>query len=202
MKVMKLFSVACCLAAVCLTSCIGDDESDYKSLTQAEIAQCLNAVRGTHQGKCIYLAPTVKDVNNTDSVDISWTISTDSTMTIHDFPVKLLAQNIDSINGKEIRNALMEAGEQDIECLIGFMALQPVQWLINPKAATFDVKTSDGTHKVKVLFWANNNYSSGVYSQSQNEMSMEIIEGLIYMDDKTTAYLSKDTPFLFKRNKK
>lgn len=201
MKVMKLFSVACCVAAMSLTSCIGDDSSDYKPLTKNDIAMCLNAVRGTHQGKCIYLAPTAKDINNTDTVDISWTITTDSTMTIHDFPVKLLAQNIDSISGKEVRNALLNAGESDIECYIGFTALSPIQWLINPKSPEINITTSDGNHKIQIAFWGNHSYSSGAYSTTTKEMSMEIIEGLIFMDGKTTSYLTKDTPFLFRKNK-
>lgn len=202
MKAMKLFSVACCMAAMCLTSCLSDNDSDYKALTPAEVNLCLNAVRGAHTGKVIYAAPTVKDVNNTDSLDITWSITTDSTMTIHDFPAKLLTQNIDSINGKELREAIANLGEVDIDCRIGFTNLTPVQWLINPKAVTLDFKDKSGDHKVAVAFYANINYSSGYFNSTKGEMAMEIIEGLIYMDGKSTSYLKKDTPFLFVRNKK
>ena len=203
MKALKIFSVACCMAAVCLTSCIGDDSSEVKNLTQGEIATCLNAVRGTHLGKVYYSAPTQKDVNNVDSVDISWTISTDSTMTIHDFPARLLAHNIDSVStqGKELRAALQACPDQDIDCYIGFMKISPIYWLINPKAPKYTVKLNDGEHKVHVAFYSNNTYSSGIYNTSTKEFSMEIIEGAIYMDDKLTSYLSKDTPFVFYRNK-
>ena len=58
MKALKIFSVACCMAAVCLTSCIGDDSSEVKNLTQGEIATCLNAVRGTNLGNVYSSAPT------------------------------------------------------------------------------------------------------------------------------------------------
>ena len=186
MKALKIFSVACCMAAVCLTSCIGDDSSEVKNLTQGEIATCLNAVRGTHLGKVYYSAPTQKDVNNVDSVELSWTISTDSTMTIHDFPARLLAHNIDSVStqGKELRAALQACPDQDIDCYIGFMKISPIYWL-----------------KVQVAFYSTNTYSSGIYNTSTKEFSMEIIEGAIYMDDKLTSYLSKDTPFVFYRNK-
>jgi hypothetical protein len=203
MKAIKLFSVACCVAAVCLTSCIGDNDSDVKSLTKAEIATCLNAVKGTHLGRVIYSAPTVKDVNHEDSVDISWTIATDSTMTIHDFPARLLAHNIDSVQGKALRTALMQAPDQDIECYIGFIDVNPVSWLINPQTATYTLNTGDGEHKVQVAFYVNSSYSGGVYSPSnKNKFAMEIIEGAIYMDGKLTSYLSKKTPFLFIRNEK
>jgi hypothetical protein len=200
MKAIKLFSIACCVAAVCLTSCIGDNDSDVKSLTKAEIAQCLAAVKGTHMGRVIYSAPTAADVNHEDSVDITWTIATDSTMTIHDFPARLLAQNVDSVQGKALRNALIDAPDQDIECYIGFIDITPVSWLINPKAATYTLNTGDGEHKVQIAFYANNSYSGGVYNQSKKTFAMEIIEGAIYMDGKLTSYLNKDTPFLFLRN--
>jgi hypothetical protein len=203
MKAFKLFSVACCMAAVCFTSCIGDDSSEVKTLTPGEIATCLNTVRGTHMGKVYYSAPTQKDVRNVDSVEISWTISTDSTMTIHDFPARLLAHNIDSISkqGKELRAALQAAPDQDIECYIGFVKISPIFWLVNPKAPKYTVKTSDGEHKIQVAFYSTNTYSSCVYNTSTKEMSMEIIEGAIYMDDKLTSYLNKDTEFVFMRNK-
>lgn len=202
MKAIKLFSIACCVAAVSLTSCIGDNDSDVKSLTKAEIAQCFNAVKGTHEGRVIYSAPTAKDVNHEDSVDITWTIATDSTMTIHDFPARLLAHNVDSVQGKALKTALAAAPDQDIECYIGFIDITPVSWLINPKAATYTLNTGDGEHKVQVAFYANNSYSGGVYNVSKKSYAMEIIEGAIYMDGKLTSYLNKDTPFLFIRNEK
>jgi hypothetical protein len=124
-------------------------------------------------------------------------------MTIHDFPARLLAHNIDSISkqGKELRAALQAAPDQDIECYIGFVKISPIFWLVNPKAPKYTVKTSDGEHKIQVAFYSTNTYSSGVYNTSTKEMSMEIIEGAIYKDDKLTSYLNKDTEFVFMRNK-
>jgi hypothetical protein len=200
MKALKIFSVACCMAAVGLTSCIGDDNNNSSAgLTPSQIATCLNAVRGSHSGKMYYYAPTTKNVNNTDSAEVSWTITTDSTMTIHDFPARALAQNIDSVSnaGKELRAALQAAPDQDIECYIGFIKNSPIYWLINPKAPTYTVKTSDGEHKIQVAFYANNTYSSGFYNTSTKEFSMEIVEGAIYMDGNRTSYLTTDTPIVF-----
>jgi len=202
MKTIKFLSVTCCVAAMCLTSCIGDDNDDNRSLTPAEVSQCLTAVKGTHLGQVIYPATNIKDVKDTaDTLDISWTISTDSTMTIHDFPSKLLASRIDSINGKELRAALSMAPDQDIECRIGFIDIAPVQWLINPKTPTYQLNTGDGEHKVQVAFYANNTYSFGMYNASKSEFLMQIIEGAIYLDGKLTSYLTADVPFIFVRNK-
>ena len=153
MKALKIFSVAYCMAAVCLTSCIGDDSSEVKNLTQGEIATCLNAVRGTHLGKVYYSAPTQKDVNNVDSVDISWTISTDSTMTIHDFPARLLAHNIDSVStqGKELRAALQACPDQDIDCYIGFMKISPIYWLITPRLQNIPLSSTMASTRYRWL---------------------------------------------------
>lgn len=202
MKALKFLSVSCCLAAMCLTSCIGDDNNDNRALTPAEVAQCLSSVKGTHQGKVIYPATNIKDVKDTaDTLDISWTINTDSIMTIHDFPSKLLANSIDSIQGKELKAALTAAPNQDLVCRIGFVEMTPVQWLINPKSPCYELTTSDGAHKLNVAFYANSSYSIGVFNTTKSEFVMQIIEGAIYLDGKLTSYLTSDTPFIFVRNK-
>ena len=130
MKKLKLVTLACCVAAMGLTSCMNDNDDSGRELSKEELAYCLNTVKGTYQGDLIYIAKNVKDISdNTDTLKISWNITNDSTMTIKNFPTRLLAENI---SDDKLKAALAEAPNQDIDCIIGFINASPVQYLINP----------------------------------------------------------------------
>ena len=95
MKKLKFVTMACCVAAMGLTSCLNDSDDTRSDMSKEEVAYCFNAVRGTYEGNLIYVAKNVKDVNdNTDTLKISWNIANDSTMTIKNFPTRLLTDNI------------------------------------------------------------------------------------------------------------
>lgn len=198
MKAIKFLSVACCIAAVSLTSCLSDSDSSDNSLTKADIAQCFAAVQGNHVGKLIYPAKNIKDVKDvTDTLDITWSVKTDSTMTIYDFPTRLLAINVDSVKGKDMKDAIMALPDQDLTCRIGFVSMNPIQFLINPVTPKFTVKMGDGNHDIQPAFYGNNLYSYGSYDYTKKEFYMQIIEGAIFLDGKETAYLTSATPFAF-----
>ena len=199
MKKLKFVTMACCVAAMGLTSCMNDNDDSGRELSKEELAYCLNTVKGTYQGDLIYIAKNVKDISdNTDTLKISWNIVNDSTMTIKNFPTRLLAENI---SDDKLKAALAEAPNQDIDCLIGFINASPVQYLINPKAPSYNINHDGADHKIQVAFYANSTGSFGSFNQTKKVLYMQIVEGAIYMDGKQTAYLTADTPFAFEAKK-
>lgn len=204
MKKLKFISVACCLAAMCLTSCLNDDNDSNNSLTKDQVSQCLNMVKGVHNGQLIYAAKNPHDVKDqTDTLDISWNIKTDSTMTIYNFPTKQLFEHVSESNaGADVKEALMALPNQDIECRIGFFRTSPISFVINPVSPRFNLTLKDGTHKYDVAFYVNTTISRGDYSSADKEMAMQIVEAAIYRDDKLTSYISEGIPFVFSEKQK
>ena len=199
MKKLKFLTAACCVAAMGLTSCLNDSDNTTKDMTPAEIAYCLNTVKGTYSGNLIYLAKNVKDVKDTtDTLKISWTITNDSTMTIKNFPARLLADNI---TDEKLKAALAEQPDQDIECRIGFINTEPVQYLINPTSPSYTVNFEGADHKIVPAFYVNSTTSFGSYNTSKKELYMQIVEGAIFMDGKQTSYLNTANPFAFEAKK-
>ena len=199
MKKIKLVTMACCVAAMGLTSCMNDSDDSGRELSKEELAYCLNTVKGTYQGDLIYIAKNVKDISDkTDTLKISWNIVNDSTMTIKNFPTRLLTDNI---SDEKLKAALAEAPNQDIECRIGFINSSPVQYLINPKAPSYNINHDGAEHKIQVAFYANSTNSFGSLNQTKKVLYMQIVEGDIYMDGKQTAYLTTANPFAFEAAK-
>ena len=177
------------------TSCVNDNDNSSNTMTPDEVNYCFRTVRGDYTGDLIYVAQNVKDVNDkTDTLKISWSISNDSTLKIHNFPAKLLADNI---SDEKLKAALAEADDQDIVCRIGFVNTQPVQFLINPVAPSFTINFEGADHKIQPAFYVNTANSFGSYTSTKSELYMQIIEGAIFMDGKQTTYLSQANPFAF-----
>lgn len=196
MKTKKILSVLFgCMAAMCVTSCLGSDDSeDNQGLTAADIQQCFSQVKGNYEGLMLYPATNMADVNDiSDTVDVSWEILSDSVMTIHRFPTRLLAEYV---NNEQLKVAMQAAPDMDLKCYIGFFEKSPVEFLINPVTPSYDIEYSGGQHNIKVAFYVNNYYSYGVLDQTDNRLEMQIVEGAIFVDDVQTYYLSKQTPFV------
>ena len=201
MKNLKYLTVACCLAAmeVTATGCLDDSNDTRSEMSKEEIAYCLNTVRGSYDGNLIYVSKNVKDVNdNTDTLKISWSIINDSTMTICDFPTRLLAANI---TNAELKKAIEEAPDQDITCRIGFINSSPVQFLVNPVSPALKLNFEGAEHKIQPAFYVNSTNSFGTFNQTKKELYMQIVEGAIFMDEKQTSYLTTANPFAFEAKK-
>lgn len=200
MKTIRIFTIASLLAATCLTSCLKDNDNNTNNqLSPTEKEYCATIVKGSYTGKLIYQAKNIKDVNDvTDTLSVSWSITNDSTLTIHNFPTNLLAENI---SDAALKSALAEAPAQDIQCRIGFVTASPIQWLINPIAPAYNVQFEGAEHQIHVAFYANSTNSFGRYDTSSKQLIMQIVEGAIFMDKKETAYLTTATPFAFEAEK-
>ena len=199
MKKLKFVTMACCVAAMGLTSCLNDSDDTRSEMSKEEVAFCLNKVKGTYDGNLIYVAKNVKDVNdNTDTLKISWNIANDSTMTIKSFPTRLLTDNI---SDEKLKAALAEAPNQDIECRIGFINSSPVQFLVNPVSPVLKLNFEGAEHKIQPAFYVNSTNSFGTFNQAKKELYMQIVEGAIFMDEKQTSYLTTANPFAFEAKK-
>lgn len=195
MKSIKILSaVLLCAITLGFTSCMNDDDNN-NSLTPAEVSQCYNAVKGTYTGKLIY--PSVNPNNTKDTADTlaaNWTINTDSTMIIRNFPPKVLAS---AITNTEIKEALEKEAPKDLNCYIGFVRVSPVTFLINVQAPEYTLTYGGKEHKAKIVFYGNSSYSFGVYTAAKNTFEMQIIEARLYIDDNPTSYINNGVAFYF-----
>lgn len=185
--------MVCCLAATSFISCDNNDDTNT-ALSKEEKAQCLATVKGDYTGKMVYAhtdAKTSKTVN--DTVDISWSILTDSTMTIKHFPTKALAANI---TDNTLSSTLTAAASVDMTCYIGFVQTSPVTFLINPVTPSYNLTYDGKTHQVQIPFYTNNGFTFGSYNATKKLLEMQIVEGAIYVDGKLTTYLKAATPFV------
>ncbi|WP_288919625.1 DUF4840 domain-containing protein [uncultured Prevotella sp.] len=196
MKKLKLISLMLvCLAAVSVTftSC-NDDDDNVRTLTPEERAAAFNQVRGTHSGYLYYNkvdASTSK--TSLDSVAISWTIASDSVMTIKDFPISVIGKYV---SDTAVSKAFSQLPPQDMKCYIGFTNVSPVAFLINPVTPQVQLTYGGATHKVLVPFYVNTAYSYGQIN-SQNKLRLQIIAGGIFADGTQTGWLTGAVPFVF-----
>lgn len=196
MRNLKFISMMMgCLAALCVTftSCDDDDDS-VRALTPTERQEAFEAVKGNYTGSLIYSTTDAKTNRlKNDTVDISWSITTDSTMTINQFPSALLAMHVtDSL----MKEAIAAAPAQDLTCAIGFIKVSPSTFLINPGTPAFDLTYDGKTHKVQLPFIINNYYSFGqLYSNKQ--LRMQIVLAAVYEDGKLKSSFNGGVPFVF-----
>jgi hypothetical protein len=195
-RVNYLFAVCCLMAASVFSSCLSsdDDNNTGNGLTKSQIDLCAATVRGDYQGQLIYYSP---DTNNpediTDTLNIVWRIPNDSTLYVPNFPTRLLANQI---TYEPLKLALMEQPDVPLNCYIGFIYADPIEFLINPIVLDYDLHYANADHKVQVLFYYNSYDSFGRYDSSSRQLKLQIIEGAIYVDGMQTTYLSP-IPFLF-----
>ena len=170
-----------CLAALSLTSCINDDDNDNNGLTKAQISQCLTAVVGDYSGKMIYAAKNAANLSDTqDTLDINWTISTDTMVIVKAFPAKAIAE---SIWNSDLKAALQEQNPvQDIKCQMAFVINDPyIEFILGPQKADFHVFYKEQTHTLSVYFWAN--YSYGDKDPSSGLTVLRLTMGAAYLDN-------------------
>ncbi len=202
MKKLSIISmIVGCLTAMCLTSC--NDSDAPKVLTPEEVQSAFMTVKGDYTGDLVYEKKTDKDVTpvkpELDTLKISWQIDTDSTLTIKAFPTKLLAERI---TDKALSEALAAQADVDLKCYIGFYSLNPVAFIINPVAPSYNVNYDDKEHKVQVAFYVNSSFSYGAYNSNKKQIQMQIVEAAIYVDGKyDKKLLEKGVPFVLSAKK-
>lgn len=185
--------IVCGLAALSLTSCNDDDNSGYTPLTKEEKAVCFATVKGDYTGKLIYATGETKNGKNvTDTLVARWSIPTDSTLVIRNFPSRLLALHV---TNTALKKAIEEAPTQDLTCRMGFVQTSPVGFLLNPVTPTFNLNYGGADHKVQPVFYSNNTQSSGYYTANTKQVTMQIIHGAIFIDSKQSSDLKNGSAF-------
>lgn len=185
-KFLSLFFIA--LSAMMFTSCLDDDDDD-NTLSPQQIADCFSATRGSHSGSLVYQKrlSNGKLADGNDTINISWEITSDTTMTFHGIPASALAT---AINDSDLMKAVAEVKTPvEVKAYIGYVKYSPVQWLINPLGATINnVQYKNATHTVHIAFYGNSNWSFGqcVTSATTRKQQLQIVAGGLYMDDSKT----------------
>ena len=202
MKKIKLYSVLFASIAMMVLGMTSCNDSNYsRTLSPQEIQTAYLTVRGYHTGKMYFLKEAANGDQNsesqkaeTDSVDISWTIDTDSTMTIHDFPTTAFAE---FVADDEMKEALLQQPVQDIKCQTYYYNLSPICFYVGVTAPTYNITYGGKEHKVQLAFYTGTNFY-GAFDNATKYMELSIMAGGLYVDGELQASATKTTniPFL------
>ena len=202
MKKIKLYSVLFASIAMMVLGMTSCNDSNYsRTLSPQEIQTAYLTVRGYHTGKMYFLKEAANGDQNsesqkaeTDSVDISWTIDTDSTMTIHDFPTTAFAE---FVADDEMKEALLQQPVQDIKCQTYYYNLSPICFYVGVTAPTYNITYGGKEHKVQLAFYTGTNFY-GAFDNATKYMEISLMSCGLYVDCELQASATKTTniPFL------
>lgn len=171
------------LSALTLSSCFGDDDDDDNNwLDQQEQKNAQLSVSGTHSGKMLYNT-TDKDGETTrDTINASWTVNTDSTLVIHNFPLSQLGDNV---NDEDVKAAIQALPNTELKCQYYAVTSSPVQCIVNPFTVQRTVNIKGVDRKLQFVFAANNGYSFMQYVTINNKqtLGLQILYYTVYIDD-------------------
>lgn len=196
-KIKFLTLLVFCSLSIVLTSCLGDDNNDNR-LSDAQIAQCINNIKGDYDGYLIYQSqnPNVT-TDKTDSIDISWRIHRTDTaviLSVYDFPPTLIAN---SLADGDVKSALKSSQATTVNSVIAFFQDTPsIGFLIYPMPAKFNITYGGSTHELSAYFYSNQ-YSFGYHSSANKQMRMQIVLGGVYLDGNLDKNLvQSEIPFI------
>ena len=113
-KTIQLMAIMLCIVAgMSICSCLGSDDNNkvttLQPLTQEEKLAQLREMAGFYNGWIYFINDTT---SRTDSIPVSWTVTApDSTITINNFPVQVLANGI---TDRGVRKVLFNSGTREL----------------------------------------------------------------------------------------
>ena len=187
------FSVALLCSVALFTSCLKDDDNNNnEGLSQEQIHSCYLQMAGEHTGKLIYQK--YEDYTNlnliNDSIDVTWTVDSDSIITVHNVPTSALGAQVQS---NVLKTAIEEAGKTDMKVYYLPYNTSPVSFMVYPNPVKVNVFMSNATRTVTIGF-ATSSYSWGSYENSK--MRMQLVLYGVYLDDSTYSYLTSQVPMV------
>lgn len=191
MKHLRFLPVLlCCLVAGMLTSCLNDDDNNNSGLTKAEQYQAFMSVAGSYSGKAIYYnrsytGTSVSTAKDIDSTDVSFSLLTDSTARIYNFPLAAIAQQI---KNDDLANALLNASPAytQLDLLTQYYNVSPAACVVAAKPISLSLDYGGSTHQVEFGFTYGFYYGSpvsyGAYIQSTGNFMIRVLLGQVKVD--------------------
>lgn len=218
LKTLFVLFVSIITVSFAFTSCNTDGE-DY-SITLDVQRQYMQQMAGMYPGKVVVNQPNASGNKYVavDSVYTSWTVNTDSTLVIHNFPINMLDSAVNVSKGeisteatqlRELRTAISQLSPEDIRCAYYIPSSQFVssvgyQFVVNPLCVNSDFYTlkSTGqsmfikktlsyggtTHDVYFVFYLN--YYGGAFSTTNRTFQFNMALAAISIDKKPVDYYS------------
>lgn len=193
MKKSLLFSVVLLLSVALFTSCLKDDNNNSSStqgLSKEQIHNCFLQMAGEHSGEMYFLKYGNSNIMVADTIDMDWTVVSDSVITIHNVPIKVLGALTENAG---LRAAFEKEQYADIKVYYLPTSVSPLNFTVYPNAVKCDIFYNQKTHPVTFGF-AINTYSWGSYENKKTRMQL-VLEG-IYMDDSSFNYLATQAPLV------
>lgn len=169
------------IALLGITSC-NLDNNNKEGLTPAEVKAAFNSVKGNYTGKVFFnkLNDSISILEK-DSLPVSVTINTDSTLIIKNLPLKVLTGQLED---KDLKSAIESLGTTDVLCYIAFIDNDPITLLVNPTPLSLNINYKGKTQTFKTGFFINNRNSVAQLSE-RDRLAIQIIQfGSMYLDEK------------------
>lgn len=185
-----------------LTSCLDSNDDNRTQITREDVQKAYSVIAGKHTGKVIYPQGGIvtSATDRTDTLDIAWSVMSDSIIMIHDFPVKPVAERV---TNPELKELLLKAPNQDLKCNIGIYSVSPIAFLVRPARLTYSLVDNKGvTRKVEVAFYYNMASSIGYYDAAKAILSMQLIEAAVLVDGQENERFAQGVPILLTEIKK
>lgn len=183
------------IALLGITSC-NLDNNNKEGLTPAEVKAAFNSVKGNYTGKVFFnkLNDSISILEK-DSLPVSVTINTDSTLIIKNLPLKVLTGQLED---KDLKSAIESLGTTDVLCYIAFIDNDPITLLVNPTPLSLNINYKGKTQTFKTGFFINNRNSVAQLSE-RDRLAIQIIQfGSMYLDEKLITSRANNSAIFLK----
>lgn len=217
LKTLLVLFVSILAVSFSLTSCNSDGE-DYSIPPELQ-KQYMQQMAGTYSGQAIaHQLNNNRSFTAVDSVRTIWTVNSDSTLTISNFPIHMLDSAINVPSGeitneatklRELRTAISELPAEAIRCSYYVPSTMSIMsggygFVVNPlclNSEFYQLKNANKpmfikkqltyageSHTVYFVFYLN--YYGGAYSVTAHSFQFDMLLAAIKIDDEPRDYTS------------